>query len=174
MTAARVLIVEDERLIARAFGRLVTRLGHQVVGLAASGEEAIAQAAALRPDVVLMDVGLRGAMDGVEAARHIRARAPVPVVYVSAATDAPTVARARQSAPAGYLEKPVSDRALRATLARVLGEPSRPGMACASHGDSRDEAAAGSAGGDAALTEPTASAEAECGPAPPTRRAEPP
>jgi CheY-like chemotaxis protein len=104
----------------------VAALGYTVVGLAASGEDAIVQATALQPDVVLMDIGLGGAMDGIGAARHIRAQAPIPVIYVSASTDAPTVARAWQRAPAGYLVKPVSDHALRATLVRVLEDPSRP------------------------------------------------
>jgi DNA-binding NarL/FixJ family response regulator len=126
MTTARMLIVEDERLIAQALRRRVAALGYTVVGLAASGEDAIVQAAALQPNVVLMDIGLRGVMDGIDAAQHIRAHAPIPVIYVSASTDAPTVARAWQSAPAGYLVKPVSDHALRATLMRVLGDPSRP------------------------------------------------
>jgi CheY-like chemotaxis protein len=126
MTTARILIVEDDRLIAQALRRRVAALGYTVVGLAASGEDAIVQATALQPDVVLMDIGLRGAMDGIDVARHIRAHAPIPVIYVSASTDAPTVARAWQSAPAGYLVKPVSDHALRATLMRVLGDPSRP------------------------------------------------
>lgn len=102
MTTARILIVEDEHLIALGLSRREIALDYTVVGLAASGEEAIAQAAGLQPDVVLMDIGLRGVMDGIEAARHIRARAPIPVIYVSASTDAPTVARAWQTAPAGY------------------------------------------------------------------------
>jgi YesN/AraC family two-component response regulator len=72
MATARILIVEDERLIAQGLWRRVTALGHTVVGLAASGEEAIAQAAALQPDIILMDIGFRGAMDGIDAARHIR------------------------------------------------------------------------------------------------------
>jgi DNA-binding NarL/FixJ family response regulator len=126
MTTARMLIVEDERLIAQALRRRLAALGYTVVGLAACGEEAIVEATKLQPDVVLMDIGLGGAMDGIDAARHIRAQAPIPVIYVSASTDAPTVARAWQSAPAGYLVKPVSDRALRAALVRVLGDPSRP------------------------------------------------
>jgi CheY-like chemotaxis protein len=73
MTTARILIVEDEHLIALGLSRRVIALDYTVVGLAASGEEAIAQAAGLQPDVVLMDIGLRGVMDGIEAARHIRA-----------------------------------------------------------------------------------------------------
>ncbi len=127
MTSARVLIVEDEDLIAQGLRWRLTAMGYRVVGRAASGEEAIAHADALRPDVVLMDIGLRGGMDGVEAARRIRVRAPVPVIYLSAYTDARTVARARQTGPMGYLLKPVPDQALRATLERALKGPSAQG-----------------------------------------------
>jgi DNA-binding NarL/FixJ family response regulator len=134
MTTARILIVEDEHLIALGLSRRVIALGYTVVGLAASGEEAIAQAAGLQPDVVLMDIGLRGVMDGIEAARHIRARAPIPVIYVSASTDAPTVARAWQTAPAGYLVKPVPDHELHAILVRALGGPSASGQGMRSRG----------------------------------------
>jgi two-component system, response regulator PdtaR len=63
-------------------------------------------------------------MDGVEAARHMRALAPVPVIYLSVSTDTRMVARAWQTAPAGYLGKPASDQALRTTIARVLEGPS--------------------------------------------------
>jgi CheY-like chemotaxis protein len=137
MTTARILIVEDERLIAQALRRRVAALGYTIAGLAASGEDAIVQATTLQPDVVLMDIGLRGAMDGIDVAQHIRAQAPIPVIYVSASTDAPTVARARQSAPAGYLVKPVSYHALRTTLVRVLGDPSRPLRLCKPSADVR-------------------------------------
>jgi DNA-binding NarL/FixJ family response regulator len=128
MTTARILIVEDEPLIAQGLGRQVTALGYTVVGLAASGEEAVAHTAALQPDIVLMDIGLRGTMDGVDAARQIRARAAVPVIYLSASTDARTVARALQTAPAGYLVKPVPDHDLRAALARALDGQLPPGQ----------------------------------------------
>ena len=124
MTSARILIVEDDRLIAQGLRWRLTALGYTVVGLATSGEEAMAHAAGLRPDVVLMDIGLGGTMDGVETARHMRALAPVPVIYLSASTDARTVARAWQTAPAGYLGKPVSDQALRTAIARALEGPS--------------------------------------------------
>lgn len=120
MTTARILIVEDEDLIAQGLRRRLTTMGYRVVGRATSGEEAIAHADALRPNVVLMDIGLRGAMDGVEAARRIRARVPVSVIYLSAYADARTLARARQTAPVGYLVKPVPDQALRATLEQAL------------------------------------------------------
>lgn len=126
MATARILIVEDERLIAQGLWLRVTALGHTVVGLAASGEEAIAQAAALEPDIILMDIGFRGAMDGIDAARHIRARAPIPVIYLSAYADEPTLARAWQTAPAGYLVKPVPDHELHAALQRALEGPLPP------------------------------------------------
>ena len=126
MTTARVLIVEDEHLIALGLRRRLTAMGHTVVGLAASGEEAVARADVLQPDVILMDICLRGAMDGVEAARSIRARAPIPVIYLSAFMDAPTLTRARQTVPVGYLVKPVSDQALRTAVERALKGPSAP------------------------------------------------
>jgi two-component system, response regulator PdtaR len=134
MTTARILIVEDEHLIVQGLARRVTALGYTVVSLAASGEEAIAQAAGLQPDVALMDIGLRGAIDGIEAARHIRTRAPIPVIFVPASTDAPTVARAWQTEPAGYLVKPVPDHELHATLVRALGGPSASGHGIRSRG----------------------------------------
>jgi DNA-binding NarL/FixJ family response regulator len=134
MTTAPILIVEDEHLITQGLARRMIALGFTVVGLAASSEEAIAQAAGLQPDVVLMDIGLRGAMGGIEAARHIRARAQIPVIYVSASTDASTVAPAWQTAPATYLVKPVPDHELHATLVRVLGGPSASGHGMRSRG----------------------------------------
>jgi CheY-like chemotaxis protein len=126
MAAARILIVEDDGIIALAFRRTVTALGHTVVGRAASGQEAVAQALTLRPDVVLMDIQLRGAMDGIDAARHIRAQAPIPVIYVTAYADEATAQRAWQTGPADYLVKPVGPQALRAALEWALKGPSPP------------------------------------------------
>lgn len=127
MTTARILIVENERLVAQGLSRRLSALGHTIVGLATSGEEAMTQADALQPDVVLMDIGLRGAMDGIATARRIRARAPIPIIYLSASTDAQTVARAWQTAPAGYIVKPVPNHALLATIERALEGPLAPG-----------------------------------------------
>jgi two-component system cell cycle sensor histidine kinase/response regulator CckA len=117
---ARILIVDDERLIARDLRQQVQRLGHVVVGLAATGPEAVRQAVTDRPDVVLTDIGMRGQMDGIEAAGHIRARLPIPVVYISADLDAQTLRRAQATAPAGYLQKPVTEEALQQALAPVM------------------------------------------------------
>ena len=126
MATARILIVEDERLIAQGLWLRVTALGHTVVGLAASGEEPIAQAAALEPDIILMDIGFRGAMDGIDAARHIRARAQIPVIYLSAYADEPTLARVADRARWLSGETRARSRTPR-TLVRVLGGQSASG-----------------------------------------------
>jgi CheY-like chemotaxis protein len=121
---ARILIVDDERLIACDLRQQVQRLGHVVVGLAATGLEAVQHAVTDRPDVVLMDIGLRGQMDGIEAAGHIQAQVPIPVVYISAYLDDQTLRRAQMTEPAGYLQKPITEEALQQALARALGKPS--------------------------------------------------
>ena len=113
-------MVEDERLIAEDLQWRVSRLGYTVVALAATGPEAIRQALLHRPDLVLMDIRLQGAMDGIEAAAVIRSHLDLPVVYLSADADAMALARADATRPAGFLHKPVSDQDLEHTLARAL------------------------------------------------------
>jgi CheY-like chemotaxis protein len=81
---ARILIVEDESIVQLDLQRRLERLGHSVVGTASRGEEAVSKAVELKPDLVIMDVRLDGAMDGIEAARRIRGEQGTPVVYVTA------------------------------------------------------------------------------------------
>jgi CheY-like chemotaxis protein len=116
----RILIVEDERLIASDLRRRLQRMGHAVVGLVASGEEAIAQAHRLRPGLVLMDIRLRGLMDGVEAAQHIRARYDIPVVFMSAYTTVETLEHLWRTGLEGYLSKPFFESQLRLAIERAL------------------------------------------------------
>ena len=121
---ARVLIVEDESITALDVARQLRRLGYQVVALARCGPQAIERALALRPHVVLMDIQLQGAMDGIEAAQSIQAAAPIPVVYMSAHADAATLERIQATAPAaGVVPKPVHLPTLHTTLQRVLSRP---------------------------------------------------
>jgi two-component system, cell cycle sensor histidine kinase and response regulator CckA len=119
---ARVLIVEDERLVARDLERRIRRLGYSVVALVSTGIEAIHQALELRPDMVLMDIRLQGQMDGIEAVASIRKQVCVRVVYISAYMDEPTLARARATQPIAFLHKPFSDCSLRETLQHVLSQ----------------------------------------------------
>jgi CheY-like chemotaxis protein len=120
--AARILIVEDERLIAIDLQRRLMRLGYTVVALAASGMEAIQKALTLRPDVVLMDIRLQGDMDGVEAAQHIQASAAIPVVFMTAYVDEDTHQRVRATSPWGCLYKPFTPHQVQSTLEHVLAE----------------------------------------------------
>ena len=123
MATARILIVEDERIIAADLRRHVTRLGYEVVGMAGSGRAAIAQAQTRHPDLVLMDIGLPGGMSGLEAAGSIWEALQIPVVYVTAYVDEQTLGQARTPAPLLVVRKPFDARQLQTTLARVLSRP---------------------------------------------------
>jgi PAS domain S-box-containing protein len=115
-SAKRVLIVEDQRLVAADLEDTLKRLGYDVVGSVASGEEAIPKAIDTRPDLALMDVRLRGKLDGIQAATAIRERMDIPVIYLTAYADEETVRRAMLTGPFGYLVKPFNERELRAAI----------------------------------------------------------
>ena len=117
---ARILIVEDEWIIAAALQLRVSRMGHTVVATASSGREALEKAATLRPDVVLMDVKLRGAMDGVEAGTSVQSRLGIPVVYLTAYSEADILARLQGSRPGGVLRKPFTIDTLQPVLEEIL------------------------------------------------------
>src|SRR4051794_7679054 len=114
--AHRILVVEDQRLIAADIENTLTKLGYLVVGNVASGEDAVSTADQVRPELVLMDVRLRGEMDGIQAAEIIRDRLNVPIVYLTAYADEETIVRAKKTTPFGYLIKPFNERELRATI----------------------------------------------------------
>jgi CheY-like chemotaxis protein len=120
MAAVRILIVEDERIIGFDLRRRLARMGYTVVAITASGEEAIAYAEQLRPDVVLIDVQLRGPIDGVEAAQQIWTQHQIPVVFMSGDTTVETLERVWRTVPAGYLSKPFFEDQLRVALERTL------------------------------------------------------
>jgi two-component system, cell cycle sensor histidine kinase and response regulator CckA len=116
MTPATILVVEDQRVVARDIGEQLTRLGYSVLATTSSGEEAIQLAEQLHPDLVLMDIRLEGPMDGVEAALHIRERYQLPVVYLTAYADEETLRRAKVTEPFGYVLKPFQERELRTAI----------------------------------------------------------
>jgi CheY-like chemotaxis protein len=122
----RIVLVEDESITALDLARRLRGLGYQVVGLASSGPQAVERAQALRPCVVLMDIHLRGGMDGIDAAQSIQAAAPIPVIYMSAHADGATAARIQDTTPAaGFVPKPVHLPTLHALLQQVCSR--RPG-----------------------------------------------
>jgi len=112
----RVMIVEDEVLIAEALRLRLERMGYTVVGVVASGEEALNLVANTTPDLVLMDIRLAGSMDGITAGEHIHSRFRLPVVYLTANSDPETIERVIRSQPYGYISKPIDDATLRSTL----------------------------------------------------------
>ena len=120
MANARILVVEDESIVAKDIQNSLAGLGYDVVGTVAFGEEAVVQANALKPDLILMDVMLKGAMDGIEAAERIRHAHSIPVVFLTAYTDDDTLRRAKVTEAFGYLLKPFEDRELRTTIEMAL------------------------------------------------------
>jgi PAS domain S-box-containing protein len=117
---ARILVVEDEAVVALDVQGRLRRLGYEVVGTASSYASALSQAAAARPDLVLMDIALRDGPDGIAAAERLRAELAVPVVFLTAFADAETLDRAKRVSPHGYIVKPFDGRDLRATIEIAL------------------------------------------------------
>jgi PAS domain S-box-containing protein len=120
MTAAKILIVEDDRVVARDISQQLERLGHSVVGVTALGEQALPLTLETSPDLVLMDIRLDGAVDGIDAAEQIRRECHRPIVFLTAYSDEETVKRATSTEPFGYLLKPFEDAQLRTTIEMAL------------------------------------------------------
>ena len=108
----RLLVVEDELLVADSLALMLRRLGYEVAAIVDNGEEAVKMTFALIPDLVLMDIGLRGTMDGAEAARQIRLTTGRPVVFLSGHSDPLTLKKARECEPYGFILKPFGEREL--------------------------------------------------------------
>lgn len=121
--ALRVLIVEDEAIIAWELSTLVEEFGYEVCGVSARATEAVRLAEEAKPHVVLMDVCLARGDDGVTAAAQIKARSQVPVVFCTAFADPHTVERMEAVGAAGLLRKPIFPKDLKALLERVLSDP---------------------------------------------------
>jgi PAS domain S-box-containing protein len=120
MNAARILVVEDDRVVARHLEQQLLRMGYAVVGKTASGEEACEITLRLRPDLVLMDIRLEGPLDGIDAAERMNRQACIPVVFLTAYADDETIRRARLTEPFGYLLKPFEESQLRTVVEMAL------------------------------------------------------
>lgn len=107
----KILIVEDDIIVARDIEQSLKGFGYRVEGIISSGEEAVIRAQSQRPDLVLMDIRLKGAMDGIAAAEKIR-EFDIPVVYLTAHSDEETLQRAKLTEPFGYITKPFEERSL--------------------------------------------------------------
>jgi signal transduction histidine kinase len=120
MEKIKILIVEDEGVLAKGLENRLKKLDYEAVGIASTGEEAIRQAQAKLPDLVLMDIKLKGEMDGIAAAQRIREHQDIPVIYLTAYNDRETLQRAKITEPYGYISKPVQERELHCNIEIAL------------------------------------------------------
>jgi PAS domain S-box-containing protein len=118
--SAQILVVEDEGIVAKGIQTELESMGYSVPVTVSSGEEAIRQAEGTHPDLVLMDVVLKGQMDGIEAAEQIVNRFDIPVIYLTAYQDGETLDRAKATEPFGYLLKPFEEKELQTTIEMAL------------------------------------------------------
>lgn len=109
MDSIKVLVVEDESIVSKDIQNSLVKLGYTVVGSAATGERAIELANEVKPDIVLMDIMLKGAMNGIEAADIIRKSLRIPIIFLTAYTDDATLSKAKITEPFGYIIKPFKE-----------------------------------------------------------------
>ncbi|MEQ8187890.1 MAG: sigma 54-interacting transcriptional regulator [Candidatus Eremiobacterota bacterium] len=120
MIPLNILIVEDEMISAMSIETMVTSLGYKVAGIVDTGEEVINRIREIKPDLILMDIILKGKMDGIETSEKLKEFYNVPVVYLTACTDELTFQRAKLTAPFGYIIKPFDERLLHITIQVAL------------------------------------------------------
>lgn len=112
----KIQIVEDEEEVAEILQMLIESVGYIVVGSSPSGKDAIYSAGKMNPDLVLMDIELKGEIDGIETAKQLKSLHNIPVVFVTGFYDNNTIERAKQAEPMGYLIKPVDVQELKVTI----------------------------------------------------------
>lgn len=122
MSDIKILIVEDELLIAKGLCRKLQKLGYQVVDIVSSGKTAIQTVAETQPDIVLMDIVIKGEIDGIETAVKIHESHDIPVIYLTAYADDRTLERAEETGSYGYILKPYKERELHATIKMALSK----------------------------------------------------
>lgn len=120
MSKQKILIVEDEQVVAEDLRRLVTRLGYEVVGTAANAEDALRLVEEKHPQMVLMDIRIQGPIDGIEVAEQIYTEYEIPVSYLTAYADEATLERAKSTLPFGYILKPFEERTVQTTIELAL------------------------------------------------------
>jgi len=120
MAGPQILVVEDEYLTSTDIKNTLTNMGYGVPGVADTGAEAVRMAGELRPDLILMDITLKGRMTGIEAAVQIQQQYRIPVVFLTAHSDDATVDRAVSAEPFGFLIKPMNDLDLKRTIQMAL------------------------------------------------------
>ena len=116
----KIMIVEDEAVIALRLEQRLTEMGYEVIGTFHSGEAAVENARDFQPDIVLMDIMMPGDLDGIDAAKILREELDIPVIFLTAYSEDKIIERAKLAEPYGYLVKPIRDRELKATIEIAL------------------------------------------------------
>lgn len=126
----KILVVEDEMIIGAKISMLLTNLGYEVTGMLPRGEEAINHVLENRPDIILLDINLKGAIDGIETAVQIQKIADIPIIYLTANADDATFNRAKHTHPAAFISKPFKQldlqRAIELTISRMAEHATGP------------------------------------------------
>lgn len=117
---ARIIVVEDEQIIAVDLTVILRKLAHEVVGVETTGEGAVERAGRERPDLVLMDIVLKGPLDGIEAAARIRSLFDIPVIFMTSLSDIGTLERAMGEMLAAYLIKPFEEKEIISSIKEAL------------------------------------------------------
>lgn len=120
MSKARILIVEDDDIIARLVEWRLAKLGYETCGRASDGNEALSLIERMSPDLVLLDIGLPGNCDGISVAHEVRRKNNVPIVFVTAHSNGEIIERAKQTRPNGFILKPFNDDDLRVGIELAL------------------------------------------------------
>ncbi|MBI5458519.1 MAG: response regulator [Methanobacterium sp.] len=114
------MLVEDEIIVAADVKNRLENMGYSVLGIFDTGEEAIQKAGELKPSLVLMDIVLKGEMDGIDAAQNIRELYDIPIIYLTAYSDEKTLERAKVTEPFGYVLKPFEDREIQSAIEMAI------------------------------------------------------
>jgi DNA-binding LytR/AlgR family response regulator len=137
----KILVVEDEMIIGAKISMQLTGLGYEVTGILPRGEEAILHVEENKPDIVLLDINLKGKMDGIETATQIQQRNNIPIIYLTANSDEATFNRAKHTKPAAFISKPFKQldlqRAIELTISRMGGNETDSGAEAATNGEER-------------------------------------
>lgn len=119
MARFKILVVEDESIVARDIEYMLDRLGYRVSGVASRGKEAIEKALETHPDLILMDIKLKEDMNGIETARQIREHLDIPVIFMSASSDEASLKRARKTKPFYFVPKPIEISELQVSIKKA-------------------------------------------------------
>jgi len=122
MSGEKILLVEDDDIIARVEDWRLKNLGYTVCGRATNSAEAMELVVNKKPDVVLMDINIKGDIDGIETAKMIKKRFNIPVIYVTSHSDGATLVRAKETKPDGFILKPFEDNDLRIAIELALSK----------------------------------------------------